>query len=578
MRVNRRIDTATKLTVVGTEHIRNEVLSKLPKTICLHMMGHMIDVRIERSHSADQFQENSSHILLALESEEVGRVETHRPLLMVALEPSDQWILADVTQLTLKLESDLTRLLPFNTLLQVHAKNACLKLHTPTHTALKYSSSIDASLLASDSSSSVPYFDSLIEPKGKLLESENVLTRLYKTNRTYYCTGGATLANVIAVATLSSGNGRFLVDRQCHQSIHRALKQCSAQVTYVEPKKQDHIGLAPLEPSEVHDLIISRSFDFFIYNACTYDGIIADNNALVELCQCNGMLVMADEAWLSHGVFSLCTSNALDARADIVIHSPHKMMGALSQGALLHSNLNGVWAEKLAETYKVFTTSSPSYPIIASVEYACVYYAIFGGGLAKQVRNLRRRLINHIDGSRFFRVRFDNLDDYQSKLDPFKLHIQMRESSLRGATIAKILYDEFNICAEKSTDSYITFILCPHLSYHDIDEIAHAFEAIERRLESSDSDSSSQATGIQLFGGLVKVANDGITLPFAGATAVSTREIILYPPGIPLFLAGEVVSAANLNNLSQAVASQFVAVHGLVEFNNALCMAVTEGS
>lgn len=578
MRLNRSIEAALKLVIVGTEHLRKEVLHELPRSICLQTMGHKIDVRIQTSAREDLYPEQSSLIVLALVNEKGRNSDTNSTLLVMPLQLCDQYVLADSTQLTLRVENELSRLLPFNTLLQAHAKNNFLKLHTPTHTAFKYSSLIDSSLLASDSSCSVPYFDSLVEPKGKLLDSENLLTRLYNTTKTYYCTGGASLANVIAVFTLASTNGKFLVDRQCHQSIHRALKQCSAQVTYIDPRKQDNNSLTPLEPTDLHQLVTSKNFNFLIYNACTYDGILADNNALVKLCHDNGMLIMADEAWLSHGVFSLSSITALDAKADIVIHSPHKMMGALSQGSLLHSNLKEDWAAKLCEAYKAFTTSSPSYPIIASVEYACVYYALLGRSLAKKVRTLRDHMISLMRGSEHFQVRRDTFDDYHGRLDPFKLNIYIKDSALSGAVIAKILFDDFNICAEKTANSYITFILCPHLSFHDIDYIAQAFGLIESRLRSSNPETYFQTTAGQSFGGLVKVTSDGITIPFEGAKAISTKEIILYPPGIPLFLAGESVSAANLDCLSQAVASQFIAVHGLIEFNNTLYMAVTEGS
>lgn len=86
----------------------------------------------------------------------------------------------------------------------------------------------------------------------------------------------------------------------------------------------------------------------------------------------------------------------------------HKSLPALTQGALVSAKTPAL-AEALAEAADIFRTTSPSYPIMASVEYAVKYprntaleNAVlgfvraypdkirFGGGLDKALCRIRR--------------------------------------------------------------------------------------------------------------------------------------------------------------------------------------------
>lgn len=565
-----------KLVVYGDSCLISKLRDKIPKHVDICVFGYATSLPVEILDWHVESQVTANSIFVALMRRGQIKPQSDTFLISAELALEHAGVASKSIDFSSKIEAVLNELTPFSTLLVEHLSVDCIKLHTPLHTSLESSALVSSPLLKADSSCSVPYFSSLIEPSGKLALSEELLRKLYQTKKTYYCTGGASLGNAIAILAMASTGGGFLVDRGCHQSVHRALRQVDASVKYISAATEVNGYLKPLELRDIRTEIDSGEYRYFIYNACTYDGLVANNRDLIDYCHNSGVIVIADEAWLSHGIFTLELETALDVRADIVIHSPHKMMGALSQGALIHSNLVGSLAIRLEETYKAFTTSSPSYPIIASLEYSVAYYSLLGPALLNKVKRHSLTLAECLTQTRHFEPeRLPASHPLSEKTDSFKFNIQLKNSPLTGLEISKVLFERFGICIEKATSSSLTLLLSPNLAQESIEAIGNSFIEVDRNILNVQAclNYDRKATA---FGGLAVFDSCGQPTPYIGESAVSVNEVVLYPPGIPLLLAGELISEVAMEKINNALDSEYIAVHGLVEQGSISYLAVAE--
>ena len=69
----------------------------------------------------------------------------------------------------------------------------------------------------------------------------------------------------------------------------------------------------------------------------TYFGAVADVAALAEVAHGHGVPLVVDEAWGAHLAFhESLPAHALSLGADLVVSSTHKIVGSLTQSAMVH--------------------------------------------------------------------------------------------------------------------------------------------------------------------------------------------------------------------------------------------------
>lgn len=109
-----------------------------------------------------------------------------------------------------------------------------------------------------------------------------------------------------------------------------------------------------------------------ILTSPTYEGVVSDIASIARLCHARGVPLLVDEA---HGAHYLpfaaqygWQGGAVAAGADLVVQSAHKTLPSLTQTALLQ--LNGSLADpaEIERQLDVFETSSPSYPLLVSLD------------------------------------------------------------------------------------------------------------------------------------------------------------------------------------------------------------------
>src|SRR5699024_2471718 len=105
-----------------------------------------------------------------------------------------------------------------------------------------------------------------------------------------------------------------------------------------------------------------------IFTNPSYYGLCLNLKEIVDLCHKYDVTVMVDEAHGAHLIFTEDRNlSALSCGADIVIHSAHKSLPAMTSTSILHVNSERIPLERVRKFFNLYTTSSPSYVLMVSI-------------------------------------------------------------------------------------------------------------------------------------------------------------------------------------------------------------------
>ena len=288
----------------------------------------------------------------------------------------------------------------------------------------RYMSLLGKEYLTSEVSYSGAALDSFFRPRGCIADAQRLAAQAFGSDETLFVTGGTTLANTIALDAAVRMSAperpvRVLVDRTCHQSVHFGLNRPGVATVYCA---QRHCGSRERTWADIDDLIdqyaaaaaMGEPFDLVVLSASGYDGGKIDvYGVLVELLRHHdSVTVLVDEAWGAVQQFHphLKWHTALGAAARIrtdlpdkrlrmlVTHSAHKSMSALRQGSYLHVVGDAVMREMVRASLYRHHTTSPSLPVLASLDLARAQAELEGAELVErsltQARTLRELVAN----------------------------------------------------------------------------------------------------------------------------------------------------------------------------------------
>ena len=142
--------------------------------------------------------------------------------------------------------------------------------------------------------------------------------------------------------------------------------------------------------------------------SCTYDGLRYDLRPIIEYAHSFGIKVIIDEAWYAFARFHpKLRPTALECGADYVTHSIHKVLSALSQASMIHVNDPTFDERRFLESYSLHTSSSPNYPIIASLDVATYQVEKEGNDILERTIQLAEYFVKEISKIEVVKVLID---------------------------------------------------------------------------------------------------------------------------------------------------------------------------
>jgi arginine decarboxylase len=284
----------------------------------------------------------------------------------------------------------------------------------------------------------------------------------------------------------------------------------------------------------------------------TYFGAAADVRALAEVSHECGVPLIVDEAWGAHFHFhERLPEDALSAGADLVISGSHKLIGSLTQSAMLHLG-SREWPQLdetlLSRALGLVRTTSPSALLLGSLDGARAHVAAQGAELAgralEQMDHVKRAL-HDVCG-------LDVLDDGLAgrygiaAFDPLRLAIDLRRVPRSGHALAAALRHIGDIHLELVTDR----ILLAHFGLAEpiLVQGMRLVEALRLALDLTHNwgaeDHPARLPGPS-FGTPVLAPREAFFAPHervpleSAAGRISAESTVVYPPGIANVLPGE---------------------------------------
>ncbi|MBY0120283.1 aminotransferase class I/II-fold pyridoxal phosphate-dependent enzyme [Paenibacillus xylanexedens] len=216
--------------------------------------------------------------------------------------------------------------------------------------------------------------DDLHHPEGVIKEAQELAADCFGAEESFFLVGGSTAGNLSLLLTVcDEPNSIVLVQRNVHKSVIHGLMLAGARAVFLEPWVDPASGLAVMPSVETVQAAVQAYPEAkgVLVTLPNYYGMGADLTPIAEVCHAAGMPLLVDEAHGAHyGQHPELPISALSCGADGVVQSTHKMLTAFTMGAMLHIQGSRLNRSLLRQRLAMVQSSSPSYPVMASLDLA----------------------------------------------------------------------------------------------------------------------------------------------------------------------------------------------------------------
>lgn len=285
-------------------------------------------------------------------------------------------------------------------------------------------------------------------PQEALKLAEQKASRIYNTKSTKFLINGSTSGIITAVLACVKTGEKVLIWGKAHPSHKNAVKLVGAIPVFYEIEKNEDWGIYCASNPNVIDAELQKNkISALIITSPTYEGIVSDIVKIKNICTKYGTYLIVDEA---HGaLYPFCDklpTSAISDGADFIIQSLHKTAGGLNPTALLHCNVN----INVQNALELISTTSPSYPLLASIEKNIDFLN------SKKGRNKILELVKNIEN---MKKNITNVEFYNGG-DLTKILVKSPPAlSLNGFELSELLFNKYRIEDER-TNEKSTMLLC----------------------------------------------------------------------------------------------------------------------
>jgi arginine decarboxylase len=384
--------------------------------------------------------------------------------------------------------------------------------------------------------------------------------------RSWFLVNGGSQGNQAACLALRHMGRLVVVQRNAHSSTIDGLILAGLEPAFVAPEVDPELGIAHcLTPQALADALDANP-DAIAAHAVspTYFGAVADVAGLAEVAHEHGVPLFVDEAWGAHLRFSpALPKSALECGADLVLSSTHKILGSLTQSAVLHLGSGERIAPELVDRAVTLTEStSPSSLLSGSLDAARRNAATDGD-------QLLRRTVADLDSLRE-RVRgLPGLDVLDERLtgargvhgwDPLRLSVDVRGTGTTGHRIASLMLELDDVNLELASENVVVSVFGMRSDTAAegkrlVDALEHAVTA----LGEVEHEIAREFAPAPPWGPLRMSPRDAFlapqdVVPFHEAEGrIAAESLATYPPGVPNVLPGELLTAETIDYIRETI-------------------------
>lgn len=317
--------------------------------------------------------------------------------------------------------------------------------------------------------------DELFAAEGIIKESEQNASSLFGCP-TYYSTQGSTLCiqtmcTILCQDAKSKGKTpKILAGRNTHRSFIHAAALLDFEIEWLYGNS-DYLS-CKIHAEDLEKAIIESHPTAVYLTNPDYLGNLLDIKSLANVCKKHNVLLAIDNAHGAYLRFLEPSLHPIDLGADLCCDSAHKTLPVLTGGAYLHlsDSLNQVWANDVKHFMEYFSSTSPSYLIMASLDATNeVLDTTFKNSLSECIQRvdvLKNTLVQHgytiLSG------------------EPMKITISTKEFGYTGNEIANLLM-ECDIYPEFYDSDYIVLMPSPYNTKDDLKRLETCLCGIDRK-------------------------------------------------------------------------------------------------
>jgi len=398
--------------------------------------------------------------------------------------------------------------------------------------------------------------DDLHAPEGIIRDAEEMAADYFGADQTFFLVGGSTAGNLAMILSTTGRGEHIIVQRNCHKSVMNGIELAGARPVFIAPEFDKRVNRYTHPSIETLRQAIQQYPDAraIVLTYPDYFGNTYSIDEMIDRAHKSGIPVLVDEA---HGVhFSLGTPlppSSLNLGADVVVQSAHKMAPAMTMASYLHIKGNLVNSAKIARYLQVIQSSSPSYPLMASLDLARSFLET----------TTKEQLQSAIDSVEEMKKEMRKLNscrviDNTVHDDPFKITLQTGEG--RSGYDVMHLFEEAGIYPELATEDQVLFVAGLRAPEH-FEDFKKALTIVNEELKKATNHATIDK--VQLFPEKVQelaLSNDEmnersyIEVPLEqGIGCIAAEAVIPYPPGIPLIMRGERIGVEQIELLKKLI-------------------------
>ncbi len=360
--------------------------------------------------------------------------------------------------------------------------------------------------------------------------------------------------------------GLVIVQRNVHSSTIDGLVLSGLRPEFVAPEIDAELGIAHCVTPEALDRALAEapSARAALIVSPTYFGAVARVSELAEVAHSYGVPLVVDEAWGAHLYFhDELPGGALRHGADIVLSSTHKIVGSLTQSAILHLGSKERVDENLLDrSVTLIETTSPSALLTASLDAARRQAAIHGQELLSVALAELARTREEV-------CRIPGLDVLDARLgaesvqawDPLRLSIDVRGTGATGHRIAELMRAHDDVVVELYSENVIVAVFgVGEPTAESGERLVAALRHAAEMIDPDDVADRGAFAEPPPWGPLELSPRDAFLgaqeiVPFEGAEGrIAAESLAAYPPGVPNVLPGERLTAPTLDYIADSLA------------------------
>lgn len=410
--------------------------------------------------------------------------------------------------------------------------------------------------------------DDLHHPEGSIREAQQLAAHCYGAEETYFLVGGSTSGNLALMLAVCDPGDLIIVQRNVHKSVLNGLKLAGASAVFISPSLDQATSIAAVPTVEqVRQALVKYpgAKAVFLTNP-NYYGMGVKLDSYVDICHERGAPLIVDEAHGAHyGFHPKLPTSAIQAGADGVVQSTHKTLPALTMGAMLHLQGSRINRERLREALAMIQSSSPSFPIMASLDISRAIVDSVGEKLFQPALDAIHSFRQWLREGRLAIKSPEPGEGLGMQLDPFRLILTDMSGRLTGYELQRELEGQ-GCWAEMSDPKHTVFVIGLHAADGHLSRLKDALIHIDRKYAHQVSEKQSNlASVIDVNAESDYDAGEPVLFTRANEKAVKRSRISLqeavnqlagemvvpYPPGIPIVYPGERLTRRRIQEIER---------------------------